>query len=172
VNIVANMWDWDVVASFDGGASWQVQWPDSKKSPQICGEGGGGQGLGSSPYQIMFHHSNWWSSADSGETFFEGTVPAPGYPLGAFDYIRTAGSRTQPSGVYFSLAANMKEVEDGAQINDEEEDEDEAHDDEKEKEDGGAVVWLMMSENFGMNFTYTKMPADVQASSLIVDPTR
>ena len=107
VTIVANLWDWDVAWSPDGGTSWQVQWPDTKTSPLNCGEGGGGTGLGSSPYQMMFHHSNWWSSADGGYTFFQGTVPAPGFPTGAFDYVRTGGSRTQPSGVYFALASNV-----------------------------------------------------------------
>ena len=34
------------------------------------------------------------------------------------------------------------------------------------------MAWTMMSEDFGMHFTYTKMPADVPAGSLIVKPTR
>jgi len=190
VNIVANLWDWDVVVSFDGGASWQVQWPHAEKSPLGCGEGGGGQGLGSSSYQMMFHHSNWFSSADGGYTYFTGTLPA-GYPLGStsFDYVRTAGSRTQPSGVYFGVAAfpaaysgsgsawaSAKEEDDGAQIKGEKQGEDGDEDEhnehgEDEKDEGGMVMWMMKSEDFGMNFTYTKMPADLQASSFIVDPT-
>lgn len=34
------------------------------------------------------------------------------------------------------------------------------------------VVWMAISDDFGKNFTYQKMPAEVQAYDLIVDPTR
>ena len=66
-----------------------------------AGEGGGGLGMGTSPYQIMFHRSDYWASADGGENFFHGTIKE--VPSGAFDYVRTAGSRTEPSGVYVAL---------------------------------------------------------------------
>ena len=57
--------------------------------------------MGTSPHQIMFHHSNWWSSNDGGHNFLRGTTP--GSP-GGFDYVREAGSRTEPSGVYENRA--------------------------------------------------------------------
>ena len=182
VNIVANMWDWSPTVSFDGGASWQAAWPNASTMP-AAGEGGGGLGMGTSPYQIMFHRSDYWSSADGGENFFHGTFE--GVPSGAFDYIRTAGSRTEPSGVYVALmhapAAYMynngsdgstgrwpsgKKADDGVHSNDEDEDEDEDHEMEN------PVVWMAISDDFGKNFTYHKMPAEVQASDLIIDPTR
>jgi len=153
VNIVANMWDWSPTVSFDGGASWQAFWPNASTMP-ACGEGGGGMGMGTSPHQIMFHRSDYWVSADGGENFFHGTFE--GVPSGAFDYVRTAGSRTEPSGVYFALTH--------APAAEDEDEEDKAH--------AVNVVWMAISEDFGMNFTYHKMPADVQASDLIIDPTR
>ena len=160
VNIVANMWDWSPTVSFDGGASWQAFWPNASTMP-ACGEGGGGMGMGTSPHQIMFHRSDYWVSADGGENFFHGTFE--GVPSGAFDYVRTAGSRTEPSGFYVALC---KKAGDGVQSNDEDEDENEDHEMEN------PVVWMAVSDDFGMNFTYHKMPAEVQASDLIVDPTR
>jgi hypothetical protein len=152
VNIVANMWDWSPTVSFDGGASWQAAWPNASTMP-TAGEGGGGLGMGASPYQIMFHHSDYWASADGGENFFHGTFE--GVPSGAFDYVRTAGSRTEPSGVYVALMhAPAAEAED------------------EDKAPAVDVVWIAISDDFGMNFTYHKMPAEVQASDLIIDPTR
>ena len=43
-NVVVNMWDWDVVVSWNDGADWLASWPDGEKSPLNCGEGGSGQG--------------------------------------------------------------------------------------------------------------------------------
>lgn len=184
VNIVANMWDWSPVVSFDGGASWQAAWPNASTMP-TAGEGGGGLGMGTSPYQIMFHRSDYWASADGGENFFHGTIK--GVPSGAFDYVRTAGSRTEPSGVYVALmtapadhmntngsdgtgrSSVKKAGDDGAQSN---EDEDEDHDMWSDFVLENPVVWMMISDDFGMSFTYHKMPIEVQASDLIVDPTR
>lgn len=176
VNIVANMWDWSPTVSFDGGASWQAAWPNASTMP-AAGEGGGGLGMGASPHQIMFHRSDYWASADGGENFFHGTFE--GVPSGAFDYVRTAGSRTEPSGVYVALC---QKADDGVQSNndrpgrrsgrspgrspDRDEDEDEDHEMEN------PVVWMAISDNFGKNFTYHMMPAEVQASNLIIDPTR
>jgi hypothetical protein len=172
VNIVANMWDWGPTVSFDGGASWLADWPNASTMP-ASGEGGGGVAMGASPYQIMFHHSDYWASADGGENFFHGTFE--GIPSGAFDYVRTAGgSRTEPSGVYLTLCTKAG---DGVQSNNErpsrssgrspdrDEDEDEDH------EIKNPVAWMAVSDDFGMNFTYHKMPAEVQASDLIIDPT-
>lgn len=186
VNIVANMWDWSPTVSFDGGASWQAAWPNASTMP-AAGEGGGGLGMGASPYQIMFHRSDYWASADGGENFFHGTFE--GVPSGAFDYIRTAGSRTEPSGVYVALmhapAAYVynngsggstgrrpsgKKAGDSVQSNDE--DEGEGEDEDKDHEMENPVVWMAISDDFGKNFTYHKMPAEVQASDLIIDPTR
>ena len=172
VNIVANMWDWSPTVSFDGGASWLADWPNASTMP-ASGEGGGGVAMGASPYQIMFHDSSYWATADGGENFFHGTFE--GIPSGAFDYVRTAGSRTEPSGVYFALCTKAG---DGVQQINNDRDEDEGenpYNDEGEDEDHemeNPVVWMAVSDDFGLNFTYYKMPAEVQASDLIVDPTR
>ena len=91
-NIVSNIWDWDVAVSWDDGASWS-DWSATEKSPGACGEGGGGQGMGSSPYQIMFHHSTWWASSDGGHNFIRGNTP--GSPGGGFDYCSV---RVRPGG--------------------------------------------------------------------------
>ena len=88
------------MASWDDGKTW-AGWAPDEKAPAACGEGGGGQGMGSSPYQIMFHHSTWWASSDGGHNFIRGNTP--GSPGGGFDYVRQTGSRTQPSGVYFAM---------------------------------------------------------------------
>jgi photosystem II stability/assembly factor-like uncharacterized protein len=99
-NIVSNIWDWDVAVSWDDGVSWS-DWNATEKSPGACGEGGGGRGMGTSPHQIMFHHNSWWASSDGGHNFIRGETP--GNIVGGFDYVRQAGSRTEPSGVYFAM---------------------------------------------------------------------
>jgi len=96
-NIIANMWDWNIVASWDDGASWPL-WQPGERAPYECGEGGGGQGIGSSLYQIMLHHSNWFVSADGGHNYKIGDAPGGG---SGFDYVRQAGSRTEPTGTWF-----------------------------------------------------------------------
>ena len=90
-------WDWNIVASWDDGASWPL-WQPGERAPYECGEGGGGQGIGSSLYQIMFHHSNWFVSADGGHNYKIGDAPGGG---SGFDYVRQAGSRTEPTGTWF-----------------------------------------------------------------------
>ena len=54
-NIVTNIWDWDVVASWDDGATW-ASWNATEKSPGACGEGGGGSAMGKSSKMVMWHH--------------------------------------------------------------------------------------------------------------------
>jgi len=54
-NIVTNIWDWDVVASWDDGATW-ASWNATEKSPGACGEGGGGSAMGKSGKMVMWHH--------------------------------------------------------------------------------------------------------------------
>lgn len=169
VNIVANMWDWSPTVSFDGGASWQATWPNASTMP-TSGEGGGGLGMGTSPHQIMFHRSDYWLSADGGENFFHGTFE--GVPSGAFDYIRTAGSRTEPSGVYFALTTAPGAYNDIYTYNNEKRRENNGRDEDEGHEMENPVVWMAISDDFGKNFTYQKMPAEVQAYDLIVDPTR
>ena len=57
-NIVVNLWDWDVGASWDDGLTW-AGWNATEKSPGSCGEGGGGTGMGKSGRMVMFHHNHW-----------------------------------------------------------------------------------------------------------------
>jgi photosystem II stability/assembly factor-like uncharacterized protein len=97
--IVVNMWDWNVVASWDDGKTWP-NWKDGEKAPDGCGEGGGGQGMGASGHVVMFHRNNWWASEDGGHNFQQGTLPGS---AGGFDYVRKAGSRSAPAGTCFSL---------------------------------------------------------------------
>jgi len=200
-NIVSNIWDWDVAVSWDDGATWG-DWDATEKSPGACGEGGGGQGMGASPHQIMFHHSNWWSSADGGHNFFRGNTP--GNPGGGFAYVRKAGSRSEPSGVYFAMMtapATYDGSSDGARASAVEEKvrntptytnhaDKEAHAVEKKllhdawptvsapasappapPAPGPPVKWIMTSTDFGANFSWTKMPANLQTDSFYVDPT-
>ena len=98
-NIVSNIWDWDVVATWDDGKTW-AGWATGEKAPASCGEGGGGQAMGTSGHLIMFHHQHWWSSSDGGHNFERGNLPGGG---GAFDYVRQAGSRVEPAGKCFAL---------------------------------------------------------------------
>eukprot|EP00038_Savillea_parva_P004159 m.134648 g.134648 ORF g.134648 m.134648 type:complete len:922 (-) comp11396_c0_seq1:189-2954(-) len=100
-NLVVNMWDWNVVASWDDGASW-AGWEPNEKSPGGCGEGGGGQAMGASGHLVMFHHSNWWYSSDGGHNFVQNKLPDGGSVVG-FDYVRQAGSRSEPNGTCFAL---------------------------------------------------------------------
>ena len=200
-NIVSNIWDWDVVATWDDGKTWKG-WAAGEKAPASCGEGGGGQNMGTSGHLIMFHHQHWWSSSDGGHNFVRGNLPGGG---SAFDYVRQSGSRMEPAGKCFALlsapfplppappAAELGDDDDDAEyrpdLADAEEDEDDDEDEDEEEEmnpfssgyeytaglqpaaSGGNKVYLMTSEDFGGNWTYKVMPDKLQAQSLIVDPT-
>ena len=98
-NLVCNIWDWDVVASFSDGAEWEG-WNKTESSPGQCGEGGGGAAMGASGKMLMFHRNHWWFSGDGGHNFKMGNLPGGG---GAFDYVRQAGSRTEPAGTVFAI---------------------------------------------------------------------
>ena len=142
--IVSNIWDWDVAVSWDDGASWG-DWTKDEKNPSTVGEGGGGSAMGTSGHAVMFHRNIFYSSADGGHNWEHGT--APGGLSGGFDYIRAAGSRTEPAGTCFAMM-------------------------DAPATDGGArVKWLMTSTDFGNNYTYAEMPKDVQATGLSADPT-
>jgi len=98
-SLVCNIWDWDVVASWDDGVTWSG-WNASEKSPGQCGEGGGGSSMGASGKMTMFHGNHWWYSGDAGHNFVIGNLPGGG---GGTDYVRLAGSRTEPSGMVFGI---------------------------------------------------------------------
>ena len=98
-NLVVNLWDWDVAASWDDGATW-AGWAPAEKSPGACGEGGGGTGMGASGKLVMFHRNHWYSSLDGGHNFIRGDLPGS---ASAFDYVRRPGSRSEPSGLCFAL---------------------------------------------------------------------
>jgi len=98
-NLICNIWDWDVVSSWDDGVTW-AGWNSTEKSPGQCGEGGGGKGLGASGKMIMFHRNHWWFSEDGGHNFKIGNLPGG---AGSFDYVRQAGSRTEPAGLVFAV---------------------------------------------------------------------
>jgi len=211
-NLICNIWDWDVVSSWDDGATW-VGWNATEKSPGQCGEGGGGQAMGASGKMLMFHKQHWWFSDDGGHNFIIGNLPGS---AGSFDYVRQAGSRTEPAGTVFAIldapstpASAIKDDDDhdGGDDDDDDDrsggkdgthysamDDDEygAPDDpaqEMKKEldpwqkpfqynpglmsesTGGNIKYLMTSEDFGNNWTWTPLPPNLQAGGLYVDPT-
>ena len=169
--------------------------------------------MGTSPYQVMFHHSHWYASADGGHNYARGT--APGTPGGGFAYVRQAGSRTQPSGLYFAMLDAPSDYDgsgDGARASAIEEAagrygaayknhaDKKAHAAEKKRladagrhngegrdfvvdkhnnpvmaattgGGGGNVKWIMTSTDFGANFSWAKMPANLQTGGFVVDPT-
>jgi len=186
-NLVVNLWDWDVAASWDDGRTW-AGWAPKEKSPGSCGEGGGGQGMGASGKVIMFHRNNWWSSLDGGHNFKQGSLPGP---PGAFDYVRQPGSRTEPAGTCFALMTaqpssdGVREVNgDGTNYTPEVDDDDPEDMDEMNPDavrykytpgllprEVGTKTFLMTSEDFGQNWTWKAMPGNLQAGGLAVDPT-
>ena len=93
------MWDWDVVASWDDGATW-AGWADGEASPGYCGEGGGGIGLGASGHAIMSHHSWLTVSSDGGHNWARHDLPGGAC---CFEYVRQAGSRSEPTNTWFGL---------------------------------------------------------------------
>jgi len=194
-NVVVNMWDWNVVASWNDGATW-VGWNSSEKSPSWCGEGGGGQGMGASGKVVLFHRNHWAQSSDGGHNWMLGN--SPGGPTGSFDYIRLAGSRSEPAGTCFNTMdapADSPPAPPPAQDNDKDDDEGNKPWVPYLKEDGdgmdamnpnkvgpaysaglqpsedGNVKFLMTSEDFGVSWNWTAMPANFQAGALAVDPT-
>lgn len=56
--------------------------------------------MGASGKLIMFHHNHWYYSSDGGHNFIRGNLPGS---AGGFDYVRKAGSRTEPAGTCFAL---------------------------------------------------------------------
>jgi len=99
-NLVVNLWDWNVGASWNDGTTW-AGWTSLEKSPEWCGEGGGGQGMGKSGNVVMFHRNHWAQSSDGGHNWMRGD--APGGPGGSFAYVRQSGTRSEPSGTCFTL---------------------------------------------------------------------
>jgi len=207
-NLVCNIWDWDVVSSWDDGATW-VGWNSTEKSPGQCGEGGGGSGMGASGKMLMFHRNHWWYTEDGGHNFQLGNLPGGG---GAFDYIRQAGSRSEPAGTVFGILDapaptlgesddesddhsdddhsddDDKEVHQYSPMDDDESDEDSEEELEKEldpgkapyvynagllaESNGGNIKYLMTSDSYGSNWTWTPFPANLQAGALAIDPTK
>ena len=215
-NLIVNMWDWDVSASWDDGATWSG-WIDGEANPGSCGEGGGGIGMGASGKLAMFHHNHWYSSLDRGHNWKRGDTPAP---AGGFDYERDEWSRTEPSGRCYALlsappnstASDKRRAAAADDDDDDDDDDDEVHryredwtgeddedadDEEDEAEEAeearahalarsvpgllrparrhgaanGNIVYLMVSDDFGQNWTWTPMPPALQAGAVAVDPT-
>lgn len=159
----------------------------------------------------MFHRNHWWFSDDGGHNFKMGNLPGAG---AAFDYVRLAGSRSEPSGTVFALMdapAPGLQREDGrlqGRFGDDDDDDrnkngtnynpmdddeygqpDDPAEEMKHEMDpflkpyvynpglmaestGGNVKYLMSSQDFGNNWTWTPMPANLQAGGLAIDPTK
>lgn len=205
--IVVNMWDWDVVASWDNGKTWPGWDQDVWKSPNTpygCGEGGGGTAMGASGHVLMFHSGNYWASKDGGLNFTAGHFPQGGHHYGDMDYVRTKKSRTEPAGTIFATLkasqpypppsegnVSLKVLPSSAAVRDyplphpANTNGDASNDGDEEgyvysfgvpdsgpaPTPGPAVAHLMISHDFGYNWTYTAFPAKFQAGSVIVDPT-
>ncbi|KAL3896681.1 MAG: hypothetical protein SGPRY_013217 [Prymnesium sp.] len=225
-NLVVNMWDWNVVASWDDGESW-AGWQPHEKAPLGCGEGGGGEGMGRSGRMVMFHGRRWWASADGGHNFVRGELPGG---VGSFVYSRQAGSRMEPEGRCFALMelegeeggeggwAAAREMlgfayrphEDGEEAAAEAAAEGEGVRERRGRRRGGEEglgggeprskvrgqeerkrehvshayypvlppthsgmrKHLLTSQDFGQSWNWTSLPADLQPSSLTIDPTR
>ena len=213
-NLVVNMWDWNVVASWDDGASW-AGWLDGEASPGYCGEGGGGQNLGRSGYGIMFH-SQWLAvTADGGRNWVRHNLPGG---AGAFDYVRKPGSRSEPAETWFTIMGAPARK--AAWFRHRDGDEKERHDD--DDDDGRCLRWLknqacpdrhlydkpysplldddddddgeeeapvyypglpppspfnenvqylVVTHDFGLNWTWTPFPKALQPGAIAVDPT-
>jgi len=182
-NIVVNLWDWNQAFTIDDGATWRG-WATSEAAPYTCGEGGWGFSLGKSGHVLMFHHSGWWYSSDGGYNFVQNTFPGSG-GLG-MAYVRQAGSLTEPNGTVFSLMTGPAgpSGEFLAYSKSKAEREHEEHVQEKLSlsdpnykvaADPSVYTWLLTSENFGLNFTYTVLPDKLQtcggSAALGADPT-
>ena len=227
-NLIVNLWDWNVGASWDDGASW-AGWAQGEASPGYCGEGGGGQGLGASGYTIMFHRSWLTVSADGGHNWVRHDLPGG---VASFDYVRKPSSRSEPSGTWFAIMSapapldakkdsddnrdddrdddkDDKDAKDDDDEEEEEEDDDDeveaerrsrkysppADDDDDENDDeemdpshvgytyhpglsapppakaNGNVQYLLMTSNFGQNWTWSPFPEKLQAGAISIDPT-
>ena len=219
-NLVVNAWDWNVVASWNDGATWP-SWKDSEANPYWCGEGGGGSGMGASGKVVMMHHSTWGQSSDGGHNWIRANAPG-NVQSGAFDYVRLAGSRSEPAGTCFttgdfpadtppapppggfsagndpsswglsksvgatSFARPVTAFSDSLdkdkvvpRVEAEADGVDEMNPNKVGPEyaagvqplKGDNVKFLMTSNDFGVSWNWTAMPANLQASGLVVDPT-
>merc|ERR1711957_906390 len=228
-NVVVNMWDWNVVASWNDGATW-VGWNSSEKSPSWCGEGGGGQGMGASGKVVLFHRNNWmlgnsppfsgsWTTFEdeelscSGDEFkgSKGETTSAHDCLsliekdGSLNYavwhvgdgncytcaIRTRGNDPSSWGLsksdkVTSFARPVTTFSDSQGNNpwvpyleDDGDGMDAMNPNNVGPEyaaglqpsQGGNVKFLMTSEDFGVNWNWTAMPAEFQAGGLAVDPS-
>jgi len=149
--------------------------------------------MGASGKLIMFHHQHWYSSIDGGVNFIRGNLPGGG---GAFDYVRQAGSRSEPAGTCYALmgapdsgmadavdfdldttpyspehAHPGREIDPRAGPHHGPEHVGYTYNPGLQLAPMGNVQWLMLSEDFGQNWTWTKMPANLQAGNLAQDPT-
>jgi len=195
-SLVVNLWDWNVGASWDDGATW-AGWAKGEASPGSCGEGGGGQGMGRSRKAIMFHRNHFYNSSDGGRNWARGNLPAP---MGAFVYVRQPGSRTEPAGACFALfsapagqvlrgrsrssaggGASSPDRDYSPELDDEQE---EAGEDEEAAGGpqlyspgllppprAGSVVHLMTSSDFGGSWSWAPLQPSLQPTGLEVDPT-
>jgi len=188
-NIVVNLWDWNQAFTIDDGATWRG-WAKSEAAPYTCGEGGWGFSLGKSGHMIMFHHNDWWYTADGGYNFVQNSFPGAG-GLGGLGYVRRAGSRTEPNGTVFTLLSGPRGPSGEPVVDGSKSAKELAHESHVREKmslrnnsytDGAGVegnpssyTWLLTSENFGRNFTYKVLPDDLQTCGGLrfvqVDPT-
>jgi len=186
-NLVVNSWDWNVGASWDGGATWPA-WLDSEANPFWCGEGGGGSNMGASGKAVMMHHSTFGQSSDGGHNWTRANGPGNVHHGGTFDYVRLPGSRSEPAGTCFTTgdfpadtppggagALSDSLDKDKVWVQYAEADDDgmgpEYEADVQPLKDGNSV-FLLTSDDFGVSWNWTTaMPANLQASGLVLDPT-
>lgn len=135
----------------------------------------------------MFHHNGWAASADGGHNWNRGS--GPGNLGTGFTYVRQANSRVEPTGTcYALLSAPAPGAEAATDGKSEEELKRESHVREKQQlsnyargmasdaeravaNGDGNKVWLMTSEDYGNNYTWTVMPDSFQPGALFNDPT-
>jgi len=163
-NLVVNSWDWNVGASWDDGATWPA-WKDSEANPYWCGEGGGGEAMGTSGKAVMMHKHTYGQSSDGGHNWMRANAPGNVHSKGAFAYVRLPGSRAEPAGTCFTTGDFPADTPPAPPPG--------AFSDSLGVQPlkGDTVKFLMTSDDFGVSWNWTAMPANLQADGLVVDPT-
>ena len=110
--LVVTVWDWNVLASWNGGKTWPATpgrcWdhcPGDDGGPGTIGEGGAAKSLGASNHVILMHHDDLYYSSRGGKNVTRVKLPYGSEAHSSMlDYTRTAGSRTEPDGFVFTVA--------------------------------------------------------------------
>ena len=192
--LVMTIWDWAPIASWNSGKNWPATtcnaWNGNgtgvncDETVGYIGEGGAAYAFGRSNHMIMVHYHNIAYSSIGGKNASRFTLPSSAV---AHDskvvYTKLSGSRSEPDGFVVTVM-KWDGNDDDDDVDDDYEDEEAegssslaymAHGelrDAPRRASTGQKPYVLKSENFGLNWTWTALPESLATTSVIqTDPT-